>query len=96
MSTMVGIMIVPLTNREIGFIIAWKKKAFWPDEERVLKKLRMAMERDEAPRLSHLQVRIIYGWGEEQLGGHYGGGEVRNPEEQAIVNKLRAALEGES
>lgn len=96
MSTMVGVMVIPLTNREIGVIIAWKKKAFWPDEERVLKKLRRAIESGEAPRLSQLQVQIIYGWGEEQLGGHYGGGEVRNPEERAIVNKLRAALEGES
>ena len=86
-------MIVPLTSREIEFIIAWKGKAFWPDEERVLNKLRRALESREAPRLSRLQVQIIHGWAEEHLGGHYGGGEIQNPEEVVIMGKLHVALE---
>ena len=87
-------MVVPLTPREIELVIAWKGEVFWPDEERVLRKLRRALENSEVPQLSRLQVQIIYGWAEEQMGGHYGGGEVRNPEERAIVDKLRAVLEG--
>lgn len=89
-------MIVPLTPREIEFILAWRGRAFWPDEERVLNKLRVAMEKGEEPSLSRFQVQLVYEWVEEQLGGRYGGGRVQNPEEQAIVDKLRMALEGRS
>jgi len=92
-NAMQELMIVPLTPREIEFIIGWKARAFWPDEERVLNKLRRALESSDPPRLSRLQVQIICGWAEEQLGGHYGGGEMKNPEEQAIMRKLQAALE---
>jgi hypothetical protein len=88
-------MIVPLTPREIEYIIGWKSKAFWPDEERVLRKLRQALEQRQAPQLSRLQVQIVQGWAEERLGGHYGGGQAHNPEERSIANKLRAALESE-
>ena len=87
-------MVVPLTPREVELLISWKEKAFWPDEERVLRKLRQALAEGRAPDLSRLQIRIAYGWAEERMGGHYGGGEVRNPEERAIADKLRAALEG--
>ena len=87
-------MQIPLTQREIEYILEWKKGAFWPDEERVLGKLRRALERCEPLKLSRLQIKIIRGWAEEQLGGHYGGGAVVNPEERAILGKLESALAG--
>jgi hypothetical protein len=85
-------MILPLTPRETKYVIAWKPQAFWPDEERVLNKLRQALAAGRELQLSRVQVQIILGWAEEQLGGHYGGGQVRNLEEQSIVRKLDAAL----
>jgi hypothetical protein len=84
-------MHIPLTQREIKHILAWKEEAFWPDEERVLVKLRRALEHSESPKLSRVQVKIIQAWAEEQLGGHYGG-TVVNPEERAILGKLSSAL----
>lgn len=87
-------MILPFTPREIEYIIAWKPEAFWPDEQRVVGKLRQALAAGSLPQLSPLQARIILKWVEEQTGGHYGGGQVRNPEEQSIVGKLDAALSG--
>ena len=86
-------MMVPLTHREIEFVLSWRERPFWPDEERVLRKLKRALENREAPRLSRLQVQIMYGWGEEQTGGHYGGGAIGNLEEQTIMDKLRTVLE---
>ena len=85
-------MILPLTRREIEYIIAWKTEAVWPDEKRVINKLRQALAVGEAPSLSSLQVRIVLNWAEEQTSGHYGGGQVRNPEERSIIGKLDAAL----
>ena len=86
-------MDLSLSDREVEIILTWKEKPFWPDEERVLMKLRKAAERGEAPDLSRMQLQIVYGWAEEQLGGHYGGGKVVNPEERAILQKLEEALE---
>lgn len=85
-------MQVPLTKREVEFVLGWKKQGFWPDEERVLRKLRQALEQGQPPKLSRLQVRIILGWAEEQLGGAYGG-RVLNIEERSILDKLEAAVE---
>jgi hypothetical protein len=82
-----------LTARELRLVIAWKDgDTFFPDEERVLRKLRQALEAGEPARLSRLQLQILNGWAEEQVGGHYGGGEVRNPDEAAILNKIRDSL----
>ena len=83
---------VPLTARQIQLVMSWRQKPFWPDDERVLRKLRSALDRGESPLLSRLQIGIIRGWGEEQVGGHYGG-RVANPDEQAILDKLRRALD---
>ena len=85
-------MILSLTPRQIEYIIAWKPDPFWPDEQRVLAKMRAALTAGKAPELSALQVRIILKWLEEGTGGHYGGGQVRNQEERAIMGKLDAAL----
>ena len=85
-------MIVLLNHREIELITRWRERAFWPDEERVLAKLRKSLESAEPLSLSRLQIQMIQGWVEEQVGGHYGG-RAANPEEQAIGRKLSAALE---
>ena len=58
----------------------------------MLGKLHRALAAADTPQLSPLQVRIILKWVEEEMGGHYGGGQVRNSEERAIVGKLDAAL----
>jgi hypothetical protein len=89
-------MIVPLSRREIELLLGWKERAFWPDEDRVRRKLQQALEQGEPPVLSRLQVEILQGWAEEQLGARYGGGAVLNPEEGAVRRKLQEALgEGE-
>lgn len=88
-------MDIALTKREIELVIEWKGKAFFPDEERILSKLRRAVEGANPPglALSRLQVQIISGWLEEQSESHRGGGDVRTPEESIILGKLRQALE---
>ena len=88
-------MIVPLTPREIQLVMRWKTQAFWPDEQRVLNKLEAALHSTALPELSRLQLQIIRGWAEETLAGAYGGGEVANPDELAVLRKLEEAL-GES
>ena len=84
-------MKVPLTSREIELILRWKEDLFWPAERRVLAKLQTALSANRPPELSLLQLGIVLGWVEEQVGGHYGGGEVKTPEEDAILTKLRQA-----
>jgi hypothetical protein len=88
-------MDVDLTRREIEFIIEWKGRPFFPDEERVLSKLRRALEEDGAPclALSRFQIQVVSGWLEEQSASHRGGGDVLTPEESIILGKLRRALE---
>ena len=93
MSTAWGGMIISLTHREIELVLGWKEVAFWPDEERVMRKLRRALEIPGPVEFSRFQIQVIQTWVEEQEEGHYGGGAVLNPEEQSIIKKLRAALE---
>ena len=83
-------MIVPLSSREIKAIISWKREEPWPDEERVLGKLRRALDADASPDLSRMQVRILLGWAEERVGGHFGGRSL-NLEERSILDKLEGA-----
>ena len=85
---------VQLTPRELEIIIAWRGEPFFPDEMRVLKKLEKARALGSRPLLSRLQVEIVRGWAEEQVAGHYGGGEVRLPEEEVIIRKLQDSLNG--
>lgn len=82
-----------LTRREIEIILGWKEQVDWPDEKRVVSKLERALKGPNSLRLSAFQVRIIQAWAEEQVGGHYGGGAVMNPEEQSILRKVNSALE---
>jgi hypothetical protein len=70
----------------------WRPQTFWPDEQRVLNKLGAALQQEAEPDLSRLQLQIIRGWAEENLGGSYGGGEVANAEEAAVLRKLQEAL----
>ena len=88
-------MKVPLTPRELRLVIGWREAAgsLFPDEERVLRKLRQSLAAAATPELSPLQLRIALGWVEEQVGGRRGGGEVANPDEAAVLAKMRAALD---
>lgn len=88
-------MKVPLTTREIELILKWKEEFFWPDEKRVQRKLQNALSADLSLELSVLQIRIVLGWVEEQVGGHYGGGDIMTPEEEAVLATLRRAASGE-
>jgi len=84
-------IVVPLTARQIELVMSWRREPFWPDDERVLRKLRAALDRGESPQLSRLQTGIVRGWAEEQVGGHYGG-RAANPDERAILEVLEEAL----
>jgi hypothetical protein len=92
MSTEANSVVVPLTNREIEYVISWKSETFWPDEARLIAKLKRALGSDEPLQLSRLQTRLIHGWAEEQMDGPYGR-SASNIEERTIVQKLQNALE---
>ena len=81
------------TDRQLRMVLGWRQAgAFFPDEDRVLRKLVEALAQSTPLQLSRLQVQIIHGWAEEELGGSYGGGEVANPEEAVVLSKLQRAL----
>ena len=85
-------MNVPLSTREIEYILSWKHKNAWPDEQRVLKKLRTALIDDIPLQLSVVQAKIVRAWVEEKTSGHYGGGQIINVEESSILHKLHTAI----
>ncbi|MDA0333549.1 MAG: hypothetical protein O2782_00095 [bacterium] len=86
-------VLLTLTARELRLILGWRETgAFFPDEDRVLRKLRRALEDSRVPSLSRLQIQIVHGWAEEALSGPYGGGEVTNPDEAGVLHKVREAL----
>ena len=87
-------MKVPLTSRQIELILKWKEEFFWPDEKRVQGKLQNALSAELPLELNVLQIRIVLGWVEEQVGGHYGGGDIMTPEEEAVFATLRRAASG--
>ncbi len=87
------LMQISFAERELRLILTWRQQgAFFPDEDRVLRKLHHALDTGAPAQLSRLQVQIVYGWAEEELSAAYGGGEVTNPEEGAVLGKLRTAL----
>ena len=88
-------MNVALSRREIEFILEWKGRAFFPDDKRILAKLRRALEQEpfSGAALSRLQIQIVHGWLEEQSASHRGGASVRILEEALILGKLQEALE---
>ena len=80
-------------ERELRMVLGWRARgAFFPDEDRVLRKLRQALDDKVDLSLSRLQVQIVHGWAEEALSGPYGGGEVTNPDEAEVLRKIRDAL----
>ncbi len=84
---------LPLTRREIRLLITWSQtKEPFPDEDRVRRKLQAALDQEVALRLSRVQIQILHGWSEKWWGTHYGGGKVVNPDEEAILLKIRSAL----
>lgn len=86
-------VVLPLSDRELRLVLGWRSQgAFFPDEERVLRKLRRALEEGTSLEVSRMQLQILHGWAEEMLGGPYGGGEVVNRDEAAVLGKLRQAL----
>lgn len=91
MPTRAGCLELPLTPREIECIISWKEDVFWPDEARLINKLRRAMQSAEPLTVSRVQLRIIWGWAEEEMGGHLGR-PVLTTELRAIVTKLEPLL----
>ena len=60
MPTRAGRLELPLTPREIECIISWKEDVFWPDEVRLISKLRRALESAEPLTVSRVQLRIIW------------------------------------
>lgn len=86
-------VLIPFTGRELRMVMGWREGgAFFPDEDRVLRKLQRALAADAPLQVSRLQLQIIHGWAEEQLSSAYGGGEVTNPEEATVLRRIRQAL----
>ncbi len=81
-----------MSTREIEYILSWKQENPWPDEQRVLKKLRTALIDDIPLQLSVVQAKIVRAWVEEKTSGHYGGGQIINVEESSILHKLHTAI----
>ena len=50
------------------------------------------MESDEQPKVSMILLKILWGWAEEEMGGHLGR-PVRNTELRAIAAKLEPLLQ---
>ena len=83
---------IPFSHRVLEYVLAWKDGAEWPDERRVLTKLRTALTDGTIPQLSIVQAGIVRAWAEEKTSGHYGGGQVFNIEESSIIRKLDNAI----
>ena len=87
-------MNVPFSRRETQLILEWKDGTEWPDEQRVLNKLRTTLTDNTSLQMSVVQARIVRAWVEEKTSGHYGGGQVFNLEVLSILRKLDTAITG--
>jgi hypothetical protein len=85
-------MNVPFSTRQVEYILAWKDGTAWPDEQRVLNKLRRSITDNTPLQLSVVQAGIVRTWVEEKTSGHYGGGQVFNLEESSILHILDTAI----
>ena len=85
-------MNVPFSTREVEYILGWKDGTAWPDEQRVVNKLRRSLTDKTPLELSVVQAGIVRNWVEEKTSGHYGGGQVFNLEESSILHKLDTAI----
>ena len=84
---------IALSSREIRLLITWSaSRQMFPDEERVRRKLSAALEQNRPLELSRIQIQILHAWAEDWWATHYGGGKVVNPDEEAILTKVRTAL----
>ncbi|MBT3343924.1 MAG: hypothetical protein HN712_17545 [Gemmatimonadetes bacterium] len=84
---------LPLTAREIRLLLSWSaSRQSFPDDARVRRKLTAAMDVEGSLDLSRVQVQILNAWAEDWWATHYGGGQVVNPDEEAILSKIRTAL----
>jgi len=72
--------------------LSWREEVFWPEERQLLAKLKRAVESGEQPKVSKVLLRILWGWAEEEMGGHLGR-PVRNTELRAIAAKLEPLLQ---
>mgnify|MGYP004195540621 FL=1 len=90
----IQLMNVPFSRRELQLILTWKEGTEWPDEIRVLNKLRLALTDATPLQLSVVQAGIVRVWAEEHTSGHYGGGQIFNLEESSIIRKLDTAIAG--
>lgn len=59
---------------------------------RLVNKLRRVLENAEPLYVSKIQLKILWGWAEEEMGGHLGR-PVRSTELRAIVAKLEPLLQ---
>lgn len=91
MPTRSGRLDLTLTPREIRCIISWKEEVIWPDEVRLINKLKRAIDSAEPLEVSKVQLRIIWGWAEDEMGGHLGR-PVLTTELRSIVAKLEPLL----
>ena len=84
---------LPLTVRQIQLLLTWSaSRQSFPDDARVRRRLTAAIETEGGLELSRVQIQILNAWAEDWWATHYGGGQVVNPDEEAILSKIRAAL----
>lgn len=57
-----------------------------------MNKLKRVLDSAEPLKISKVQLRILWGWAEEEMGGHLGR-PVRSTELRAIVAKLEPFLQ---
>ena len=91
MSTRKDLVELPLSRHEIKCILSWREEVFWPEERQLLTKLERAVDSGEQLKVSKVLLRILWGWAEEEMGGHLGR-PIRNTELRAITAKLEPLL----
>lgn len=82
---------VPLTRREMEYLLAGRGQRLWPDEERLCRRLRQALTDGTPPCLTRLQVQMVQDWIDDASAAGFGA-RIRTPEERAISAKLETAL----
>ena len=83
--------LVPLNGIEMSTLIRWRSEILnWPDDIRILNKIKEAHANDSDLYLTPFQIGLVRGWCEQELSGHYGGGVVVNMEEHSILKKINS------
>lgn len=86
-----GRLTLPLVRREIEYVLSLRETVFWPDEKRLVDKLQRGINSETPIEISRIQLKIIWGWLEEEMGGHLGR-PVLHTELRAVVAKLEPLL----